>query len=107
MWEETEVRVHFTGKSVGFRFSDSWGQNYFNVIIHGKMRVLQLKEWGTYGYLLTEVLPEGMQELILFRRIEARYSGTKFGGLILEKDAPLGPKPEPLPLRIEFYGDSI
>jgi hypothetical protein len=107
IWQGTEIRTRFSGRSIGFRFSGAWGQNFFNVIIDGEIRVLQLTEGGTHDYLLAEGLPDGLHELILHKRTEGKFSKCIFGGIILEKKAQLGPKPEPLPLRIEFYGDSI
>lgn len=107
IWQGTEIRAVFTGKAIGFRFSGAWGQNYFNVIIDGALKLLKLKEAGTHDYLLDETLPEGSHHLVLFKRSEAMFGKASFQGLILEKGAVLGLKPEPLPLRIEFYGDSI
>lgn len=108
IWQGTEIRARFTGKTIGFRFSGVSGQNFYNVIIDGQIKLLKLKEAKeTYDYLLAETLPEGPHDLILFKRSEAMSGNAAFRGLILEKTAELGPKPEPLPLRIEFYGDSI
>ncbi len=107
IWQGTEVRTSFTGKNIGFRFSGAWGQNYFNVIIDGSIKLLKLKEGATQDYLLAATLPEGTHHLILYKRSEAMFGNVSFRGLILEKGAVLGSKPEPLPLRIEFYGDSI
>jgi lysophospholipase L1-like esterase len=107
IWQGTEVRARFTGKRIGLTFSNAWGQNFYNVIIDGRIWVLKLNEWGSHDYLLSQSLPEGVHELILFKRTEAYNGSAVFGGLILEKGAKLGEKPQPLPLRIEFYGDSI
>ncbi len=107
IWQGTEIRANFTGKSIGFRFSDAWGENYFNVIIDSKINFLKLKKRGSHDYLLAEALPEGIHNLILFKRTEPMFGSAVFRGLILEKGAELCPKPEPLPLKIEFYGDSI
>jgi hypothetical protein len=107
IWQGTEIRTRFSGRRLGFRFSGAWGQNFFNVIIDGEIRVLQLAEGGTYDYRLREELTDGLHELILHKRTEGKFSGCIFRGILLEREAQLGPKLEPLPLRIEFYGDSI
>jgi lysophospholipase L1-like esterase len=107
IWQGTEVRARFSGKFIGLRFSNAWGQNFYNVIIDGQIWVLQLNEWGTHDYLLAQELPEGLHELIVVKRTEAYYGAAVFGGLILGKDGELETRPSPLPLRIEFYGDSI
>lgn len=107
IWQGTEVRARFSGKRMGLRFSDAWGQNFFNVIVDGRIWVLKLNEWGSHDYLLTQSLSEGIHELILFKRTEANSGNAVFGGLILDEGGKIEAKPEPLPLRIEFYGDSI
>mgnify|MGYP005848141173 CR=1 FL=1 len=107
IWQGTEVRARFSGKRIGIRFLSAWGQNYFNVIIDGRIWVLKLNEWGNHDYLLTRNLSEGLHELVLFKRTEASSGNAVFSGLILDKDGKMESKPEPLPLRIEFYGDSI
>ncbi|NLW48237.1 MAG: SGNH/GDSL hydrolase family protein [Firmicutes bacterium] len=108
VWQGTEVRARFTGKNIGLRFSEVLGQNFYNVIIDGQIKLLKLKEAKEINdYLLADTLPDGTHDLILFKRSEAMSGHAVFQGLFLEKSAQLGPKPEPLPLRIEFYGDSI
>ncbi|HEX3044455.1 MAG TPA: SGNH/GDSL hydrolase family protein [Bacillota bacterium] len=107
IWQGTEIRARFSGRRIGFRFSGAWGQNFFNVIIDGKIRVLLLTEGGTHDYLLSGELPDGLHELILYKRTEGKFSNSIFQGIILEEMAQLEAKPEPLPLCIEFYGDSI
>jgi hypothetical protein len=107
IWQGTEVRARFSGKDIGFRFSNAWGQNFYNVVVDGKVWILKLNEWGTHDYLYTQTLSEGFHDLILFKRTEANAGNAEFRGLILGKGAKLEPKPAPLPLRIEFYGDSI
>jgi lysophospholipase L1-like esterase len=108
VWQGTEVRARFTGKNIGFRFSKASGQNFYNVIIDGQIKMVKLKEAKEINdYFLADNLPDGTHDLILFKRSEAISGHAAFNGLILEKAAQLGPKPKPLPLRIEFYGDSI
>lgn len=106
VWQGTEVRASFTGKTIGFRFSGVSGLNFFNVIIDGQSRLLKLED-GEFDYLLAATLSDGPHDLILFKRSEAMSGNASFRGLILEKTAQLGPKPKPLSLGIEFYGDSI
>jgi lysophospholipase L1-like esterase len=107
IWQGTEVRAKFSGRYIGFRFSKAFGENFFNVIIDGKIRLFHLREGEYHDYLLNEALPAGKHELILFKRNEALFSNAVFHGIILEKDAQFGPRPRPLPIQIEFYGDSI
>lgn len=107
IWQGTELRFSFSGRRLGLRFSDAWGQNFYNVIIDGRVILLQLVEGGSHDYLLDEILPEGWHEVIIFKRTEAMFSNAVFRGLILERGTEMGSKPEPLPLAIEFYGDSI
>lgn len=107
IWQGSELRVRFSGQRIGFRFAEAWGQNYYNVIIDGEVHLLRLIPEGTRDYLLSVTLPPGIHEVVLFKRSEALFGQATFGGLILEPTARIEAKPEPLPLRIEFYGDSI
>ncbi|HYH05314.1 MAG TPA: SGNH/GDSL hydrolase family protein [Bacillota bacterium] len=107
VWQGSELRARFSGQRIGFRFAEPQGQNFYNVTIDGSVHQLQLTPAGTHDYLLAVTLPPGVHELVLFKRTEALFGQATFQGLILELTARMETKPEPLPLRIEFYGDSI
>jgi lysophospholipase L1-like esterase len=107
VWQGSQLCARFSGRRIGFRFDSVIGRNYYNVIIDGENRLLGLEEGPGTDYLANFEIEPGEHELVLYKRSEAYFGSAVFQGLILEKGACLGPRPETLPLRIEFYGDSI
>jgi hypothetical protein len=107
-WQGSELLARFSGRRLGLRFAaPTIGPVFFNVIVDGENRMLELDKEGPLNYLLVPELGEGEHELVLYKRTEAFVGAVSFLGLLIEKDAHLGPKPEALGLRLEFYGDSI
>jgi hypothetical protein len=107
-WQGSELLARFSGRRIGLRFeAREGGAVFFNVIIDGENRILEIGGEGPRSYVLAAELSPGEHELVLYKRSEAYMGSVRFLGLIVEEGAELGPKPEPLPLRLEFYGDSI
>lgn len=113
IWEGTEVKFNFSGTRIGFRFKNSASAtSYYNVIIDGEISLLHMETGGEYDYFLNKTLSQGTHECTLFKRNEAGMKDTFLG---VDVDAAgfknasgvLGAAPVPLPLKIEFYGDSI
>jgi lysophospholipase L1-like esterase len=107
VWQGSELLARFFGRRIGFRFGRTLGKNYYNVIIDGENRLLALEEGPGADYIANFELEAGEHELVLYKRSEAYFGSAVFQGLLLEEGARLGRRPEDLPLRIEFYGDSI
>jgi hypothetical protein len=107
VWQGSELLARFAGRRLGLRFDKPVGPAFFNVLVDGANRILELKSEGAADYILDADLGPGEHELVLYKRTEAFIGSVAFRGLILERGASLGPRPEPLPLRLEFYGDSI
>ncbi len=107
IWQGTAVRTRFTGTKIGLRFEGARDRNIYNVIIDGKASILRLENGLEYDYVLDTALEDGPHELLLVKRSEAMYGEARFKGLLIDGDARIGPRTEPLPLKIEFYGDSI
>lgn len=107
-WQGSELLARFSGRRLGFRFAaPTIGPVFFNVIVDGENRLLEIDKEGPFNYLLEPELGEGEHELVLYKRTEAFIGSVAFLGLLTEEGARLGPKPEAQGLRIEFYGDSI
>jgi hypothetical protein len=107
-WQGSELLARFTGARLGFLFdAPTVGPAFFNVIVDGENRMLELAADGPLFYLLEPELGPGVHELVLYKRTEAFIGAVRLRGLLVEEGARLGPKPEGLPLRLEFYGDSI
>jgi lysophospholipase L1-like esterase len=107
-WSGSYVVGRFKGTGVGVRIKDE-GFNLFHVIIDGEpKKVLRTdKAKGETLYQLAEGLPDGVHEVSIHRRTEAKvgeavvfgFEATN-GGKVL----PVAPPPE---RRIETIGDSI
>jgi hypothetical protein len=113
IWEGTEVQFSFTGTRLGLRFKNSTSStSYYNVIIDGQIALLHMETGGEYDYFINRKLASGSHTCTVFKRNEAGMQDTFLG---VDVDASgyknatgrLGEKPAPLPLKIEFYGDSI
>jgi hypothetical protein len=105
IWQGTRIKANFTGNKVGIKFRDNWGQNFFNVIIDGKIHLLKAEPVEN-DYMLDETLADGPHELIIFKRTEAIFGHITFKGIFIDKSGSFGPVPA-IKKRIEFYGDSI
>ena len=113
IWEGTEVQFSFTGTRLGLRFKNSTsGASYYNVIIDDKIALLHMETGGEYDYFLDRKLSAGKHTCTIFKRNEAGMKDTFLGVDVdangyKKADGKLGEKQAPLPVKIEFYGDSI
>ena len=103
-WSGTAISARFMGSSVGVTLTDS-GSNAFEVVLDGKHTVLATQA-GKKTYSLGSGLAEGAHDLLLYRRSEAFFGETTFGGFDLDASAylPVAPLPK---RRLEVIGDSI
>jgi hypothetical protein len=106
-WQGSQLLARFGGARIGFRFDRVVGRNFFNAIIDGENRLLALAEGGPADYIADFALRPGAHELALFKRSEGYFGSAALVGLLVEEGARLGPRPEPLGLSVELYGDSI
>ncbi len=105
-WPGSYVVARFRGTRVAARIKDE-GFNLFQVVIDGEVKkVLRTdKDRGEAVYPLAEGLTEGIHEVELHRRAEAKVGESVFYGF--ETDGALLPgRPAP-ERRIELLGDSI
>ncbi len=107
-WSGSYVVGRFKGTSISARIKDE-GFNLFQVVIDGEVKkVLKTeKAKGEASYLLAEGLADGVHEVSLHRRAEAKVGEAVFFGFEAPnggKLLPAGPAPE---RRIETIGDSI
>ncbi len=109
-WSGSIVRIRFEGTRLKALLKDYNGQNYFNVILDGKviqkLNIDSAKKW----YLLAENLASGPHIIELFKRTQfnAEYNRryTRFYGFQLDNGRLLSP-PETKKRKMEFYGNSI
>jgi lysophospholipase L1-like esterase len=103
-WPGTAVVARFKGTSISARLHDDTGKNYFHVIVDGEPKAVVKAETNKETYVLAEGLPEGVHEIALYKRTEAKVGEIAFLGF---EGATLLPAPAPAPRRIEMIGDSI
>jgi len=112
IWEGTQIQFNFSGTRLGLRFKNSNSQtSYYNVIVDGKIYLLHMETGGEYDYFLDKKLDSGDHTCTVFKRNEAGMLDT-FVGIDVDskgykKATGVITMPELLPIKIEFYGDSI
>ena len=107
-WPGTSASLNFYGTSVAVNLLDSGGDNYFYVIVDGKVQSTKLHPKAGEGrYDLATNLPLGKHSVQLFKLTEWPNGSTfvlnyelSTGGYALPADAPKARK-------MEFYGNSI
>jgi Carbohydrate esterase 2 N-terminal len=103
-WSGAAISLRFTGTEISVTLTDG-ANNVFEVIIDGKQTVVPSIS-GTNKYTLATGLTNGPHDLLLYRRTEAFWGDTTFGGFDIDPSAYL--PGDPLPTRrLEVIGDSI
>ncbi|RCH55803.1 electron transporter RnfD [Mucilaginibacter hurinus] len=106
-WSGTSLRINFEGSQVKAVLMDEYGENYYNVIVDGRVvNVLDLDK-GKKEYTLVAGLKAGKHTLELFKRTEWVFGRTWIYGLVLENANTLLTAPVVKKRKMEFYGDSI
>ncbi len=103
-WSGTSVIARFHGRSVSARLRDD-GKNLFQVLVDGVPTSILKVRPNQELYELAADLPDGVHDVTLYKRTEARVGETVFFGF--ETDGTMLPAPPPAERRIEFIGDSI
>ncbi|MCD8739800.1 GDSL-type esterase/lipase family protein [Mucilaginibacter roseus] len=106
-WTATSVKVNFKGTSAKVLLNDEAGDNYYNVIVDGKIKQILHPQKGRHEYTLAEELPNGKHELELFKRTEWSMGRTWLYQFSFNKGAELTEAPSPKKRRIEVFGNSI
>jgi lysophospholipase L1-like esterase len=106
MWSGTWVQVNFTGTEAKVSLKDERGDNFFDIIIDGKIVVLH-PDREKRTYTLATGLPNGAHSLFIFKRTEWADGSTLFYGFEFNQGAEVNALPPAKTRKIEFYGDSI
>jgi hypothetical protein len=106
-WPGTSIKINFKGTGVKAVLKDEHGENYYNIIVDGK--VVQKINIDTlkHEYTLAANLPIGEHHLELFKLTEWDKGKTWFYRFNLNARAELLAAPESKKRRIEFFGNSI
>ena len=105
-WSGTSVRMNIEGTGVLAEMDDERGDNYFYIIVDGKVKGKFKPDTGHKTYTLVSGLKDGKHTIELFKLTEERHGQTKLYGFTIEAGKLLG-KPADHKKRIEFYGNSI
>ena len=106
-WSATSVKINFKGTGVKATLKDERGDNFYNVILDGKI-ISKLQPDSTLKtYTLVTGLPAGKHTLELFKRTEWAMGKTWLYHFELEKNTSILTPPAPQRRKIVFYGNSI
>jgi len=105
-WSGTSMEVNFTGSTVKALLKDERGENYFNIIIDGKITVLH-PDTAKRLYTLATGLKAGNHTLLLYKRTEFSDGSTAFYNFQFEAGAEVLTASPQKNRTIEFYGNSI
>ena len=106
-WSGTTVSINFNGTGVKAVLNDERGDNFYNIILDGKVIRKFNPEKGKKEYTLVADLPAGKHVLELFKRTEWTMGKTLLYNFTLNKGAELLPATHTRKRKIEFFGNSI
>ncbi|RYF49408.1 MAG: electron transporter RnfD, partial [Cytophagaceae bacterium] len=99
--------MNFKGTSAKATLKDERGENYFNVIIDGKVSSVLLLAKGKQEYTLASGLKPGAHTLELFKRTEWAMGKTWLYSFQFDINKVKLAAPKPKKRKIEFFGNSI
>jgi hypothetical protein len=106
-WTATSLKINFSGTGVQALLQDQHGENYYNVIIDGRVYAVLHPDSSRRIYSLASGLPAGNHSLELFKRTEWAMGKTDFYYFLLDKNAAVLPAPPPQKRKLEVFGNSI
>lgn len=110
-WSGTTIRINFKGTGVKALMEDEKGQNYYNVIVDGKVLNKLKMDTGKKWYPVVDRLSEGKHVLELFKITQAHKEYgrgyTRFYGLQVDEGGTILPPPPSKERKMEFYGNSV
>ncbi|HEY9196080.1 MAG TPA: SGNH/GDSL hydrolase family protein [Mucilaginibacter sp.] len=106
-WTGSSVMINFKGTGASAILQDERGDNYFTVIVDGKVSQTLHLDNTKRTYALAEGLPDENHSLEIFKRTEWEMGKTIFFQFILDKGASALPAPPVKKRKMEFFGNSI
>lgn len=106
-WPGTSVNINFEGTDIYTEMHDEKGENFYTIIIDGKIIDILNPSSDKKKYLLASGLSDGKHSLTLFKRTEFSSGTTTFYNFSIQKNAKVLDKSPTKKRKIEFYGDSI
>lgn len=106
-WSASSVRMNFRGTFIKVTLKDEHGNDYWNVIIDGRVVSVLQPDSMEKQYTLASGLTDGNHSVELFKRTEWPMGKTWFYGFELDRNASVLQPPAQQKRKIEFFGDSI
>jgi hypothetical protein len=101
------IRARFTGTSIGIIMNDNTGNNYYNIILDGRLLDTLRITTGKKIYPLAEGLENTTHEIEIFKLTEEMFGKTQFYGFVVDIGSNLLSLANSRPLLIEYIGNSI
>lgn len=106
-WPGTSVHINFEGTEIYAEMQDERGENFYTIIIDGKIIEILNPSTKKEKYLLATGLSDSKHSLTLFKRTEFSSGKTTFFNFSIQNKAKVLEKSPAKKRKIEFYGDSI
>jgi len=106
-WTATSLKINFSGTGVRALLLDERGDNYYNVILDGKVISVLHPDSTKKLYSLAAGLADGKHSLELFKRTEWAMGKTEFYYFLLDRHATELPAPATPKRKMEVFGNSI
>jgi hypothetical protein len=100
------IRTSFTGTSIAAIMDDDTGQNFYNIILDGKVVDTFNVSIGKKTYTLAQGLANTTHEIEIFKRTELTFGKTQFFGFVIDEGATLSAATK-RDVMIEYVGNSI
>ncbi|MBV8391335.1 MAG: electron transporter RnfD [Mucilaginibacter sp.] len=106
-WSASSIKMNFKGTFIQTTLKDEHGNDYWNVIIDGKVISVLQPDSIQKQYTLATGLSEGNHTIELFKRSEWSMGKTWFYGFELDKNASILQPPAQQKRKMEIFGNSI
>ena len=108
IWQASRIRVDFEGDSISLFFCDIKGQNFFNAMVDGSTRIIEMNENYPQECVTLNNFGVGRHGLVLFKRTEAGAGTVRFRGIQVAPGSRVWAPAHPqYKLAMEFIGDSL
>jgi lysophospholipase L1-like esterase len=104
-WSGSMVVGRFKGTAIRARLRDEGGKNHFQVLVDGEPKSVLKMDRAKEVYSIAEGLTDGVHDVALYKRTEAKLGEVAFLGF--EPEGTMLPPPPAAERRIEIIGDSI
>src|SRR5260370_21713956 len=105
-WTASSVSFHFRGTGIKALIKDQIGDNYYNVLVDGRLTKILHPHILTKTYTLASGLRPGPHSLELFKRTEWAMGKTWLYAILLDAHTSLLAAEAGKNRKIEFYGNS-